>query len=258
MKYPFKHKLKRLLIKFKLWKLILPFYRKLIRFSLNYKKESKRLIKFYSQFIKPGDLCFDIGAHAGDMTEIFVKLGAKVVTIEPQSECIKYFKEKFKKNPKVIVIEKGVANQEGKLRLFISEESSARSTFSKKNMKKRCSILRWNKEKIVPVTTLDNLIKEFGLPKYCKIDVEGFEYRVLKGLTQLIPYISFQNNSIDGTKKCLNYLSSLGYKQFNANFGGTEELSFPEWMTTDELFKKNLEFGDEFLRGYIHVRFLKN
>ncbi|HRD74433.1 MAG TPA: hypothetical protein PK264_00620 [Hyphomicrobiaceae bacterium] len=38
----------------------------------------------YSRFVKPGDLAFDIGAHVGDRTASFLRLGARVVALEPQ------------------------------------------------------------------------------------------------------------------------------------------------------------------------------
>jgi hypothetical protein len=44
----------------------------------------------------------------------------------------------------------------------------------------------------VEVSTLDALIDSFGIPSFCKIDVEGYEYEVLKGLTQPIPSLSFE------------------------------------------------------------------
>ncbi len=45
---------------------------------------SKYCDEFYSQFIRPGDLVFDIGANRGDRTEVFVQMGARVVAAEPQ------------------------------------------------------------------------------------------------------------------------------------------------------------------------------
>ena len=147
---------------------------------------------FYSQFIKPGDLCFDIGAYRGGRTEVFLKFGARVVAVEPQEKCIKYLQKKFGKEPRFTLIGKGISDKEGELTLSICEEADGISTFSDKWKIGRFSNYKWNKKKIVSCTTLDNLIKEFGLPVFCKIDVEGFEFQVLNGLSHPIPNISFE------------------------------------------------------------------
>jgi hypothetical protein len=39
---------------------------------------------FFARFLKPGDLAFDIGAHVGDRTAAFRRLGARAVAVEPQ------------------------------------------------------------------------------------------------------------------------------------------------------------------------------
>ncbi|CAA9326259.1 MAG: hypothetical protein AVDCRST_MAG90-1251, partial [uncultured Microvirga sp.] len=38
----------------------------------------------YGRFLREGDLAFDIGAHVGDRTSSFRRLGARVVALEPQ------------------------------------------------------------------------------------------------------------------------------------------------------------------------------
>ncbi len=40
--------------------------------------------RLYAQFVRPGDLVFDVGAHVGDRVASFRRLGARVVAIEPQ------------------------------------------------------------------------------------------------------------------------------------------------------------------------------
>ena len=40
--------------------------------------------RLYREFIRPGDLVFDVGAHVGDRIASFRRLGAKVVAVEPQ------------------------------------------------------------------------------------------------------------------------------------------------------------------------------
>ena len=34
--------------------------------------------------------------------------------------------------------------------------------------------------------------KEFGKPAFCKIDVEGYEYKVIKGLSEPLNTVSFE------------------------------------------------------------------
>jgi len=191
-----------------IWQFLEPIHLALVR-----PKTRKNLWNFYSQFIKSGSLCFDVGANIGNHTEVLVKLGARVIAVEPQSNCIKYLKKRFKNNSQVTIIEKGLADKEGELKLYICEEAPTISTFSERwKANPLWKGYRWNKEKIISVTTLDNLIEIFGLPDYCEIDVEGYENKVLKGLTKHIPIIYFEPN--DDTEKNIKYLRSLGYKNF--------------------------------------------
>lgn len=77
------------------------------------------------------------------------------------------------------------------MELYICKDAPGISTFSEK-YKINFPDYRYDKKEKVQVVTLDDLIKEYGLPKYCKIDVEGFEWKVLKGLTRPIPYVSIE------------------------------------------------------------------
>jgi hypothetical protein len=48
------------------------------------KSDHKTLL---SEFIRPGDLAFDVGANIGDRTDLMLSLGANVVAFEPQPIC---------------------------------------------------------------------------------------------------------------------------------------------------------------------------
>lgn len=222
-----------------------------------HKASQRKMLNFYLQFIKKGDLCFDIGAHKGNRTAIFLKLRARVVAVEPQESCIKYLQSKFGKNPNFVLVEKGLANKEEEFTMSICEKEDSISTFSKKWKTGRLSNYKWNKKKLVQVTTLDALIKEFGLPVFCKIDVEGFEYQVLKGLSRPIKYLSFEftKEFLDDTNICIDYLLSLGYTQFNCSIGESMQLLFPAWVTAGNLLKKLNSIEDNLLWGDIYTRF---
>src|SRR3990170_9003057 len=82
---------------FSVW--IRKFHRSLfhkISSSLYYRWKKKRMRKFYLQFIKPGTLCFDIGASVGFFSEAFLDLGAKVIAVEPIDENFKRLNERLR------------------------------------------------------------------------------------------------------------------------------------------------------------------
>ncbi len=257
--------MKLILIKCRLLSFVQPIYEALISLLPNichqrekeYRERQEKMLKFYSQFIKKGDAVFDIGAHRGNRTEIFLRLGARVVAVEPQKRCIKYLQSKFGKEPNFILVKKGLSDKEGKLTIFVCGEADTISTFSEKWKTGRFSNYKWNKQEIVPVTTLDNLIKEFGIPSFCKIDVEGYELKVLKGLSKPIPYLSFEftKEFFEDAKACLDHLISLGYWQFNFSLSGSMEFFFPRWESSKEIIQKTSLIKDKLLWGDIYAKF---
>ena len=154
----------------------------------------RKMLRFYSQFISKGDLCFDIGANTGNRTEAFLKLGATVVAVEPQDICMRKLLNKYRNNNKIFLVHKALGAKEGKGNLILSNSHTV-SSMSKEWIDcikdsdmffTSTSAFQWNKTVSVPITTLDKLIEKYGNPAVCKIDVEGFEYQVIKGLSQPI------------------------------------------------------------------------
>jgi FkbM family methyltransferase len=227
----------------------------------------KRLLKFYSQFIKKGDLCFDIGANLGSRTEAFLKLGARVVAVEPQDSCIEKLKKKYGNNKEVTLIKEAVGDSLGMGELMISDTHTV-STMSKKWIDSLKSsnmffvpteAFEWQTSKKIEVTTLDKLIKEFGRPAFCKIDVEGYEYEVLRGLTQPIEVISFEfmptQEFILSAIDTVKHLASIGKVEFNYAVGESTKLVLKKWVGSDEISsilsdlpKKISVFGDIYAR----------
>ena len=85
------------------------------------------------------------------------------------------------------------------------------------------------------------MIKKYGMPHFCKIDVEVFEYEVLRGLSQPIPYLSFEFavESLEQTKQCIAHLKTLGYTKFNLAMAERDRWLFEDWQSAD-LFTENL------------------
>lgn len=206
----------------------------LIKYPFNLKANKN----FYSQFIGNNKLFFDIGANIGFKTKVFRDIGVKVIAIEPQKDCLKILSNKFKEDNQVVLVDKGISNQKGNLKIKISSTSSGVSTFSDKWQKEgRFNKYVYDKEQNVDMITMDDLINDYGIPDFCKIDVEGYEYEVISGLTKKIPCISFEFTSefFDNTIKILNFLKNLGFEKFNFGTGETMNLKLKEWIDVENI-----------------------
>jgi FkbM family methyltransferase len=192
-------------------------------------------INFYKQFIQPGNLVFDVGANVGNRIDAFLALEAKVVAVEPQPACITILEQKFAES---IHIEKlGLGSQPGQLEMQIANDSTI-STFSNQfieaTKKGRFSSYNWNQTITVPITTLEHLIQQYGIPQFCKIDVEGFELPVLEGLQSAIPFLSFEYcvpEMLEQALACTERLHQIAPAgMFNYSVAETMQLAEHHWM----------------------------
>ncbi len=203
---------------------------------------SRAHLAFYRQFIRPGDLCFDVGAHVGNHVRTMLKLGARVVAVEPQPNFQGMLRRLYGGNPKFTLIDQALADAPGEAELFVSSRTPTVTTLSRDWMKavKRADsfdIVSWDQTITVPVTTLDALIMRHGLPAYCKIDVEGFEHTVLSGLSAAIPSLSFEYipAAVQVAHDCLDRLVSLGDYSFNVSIGEQMRFELPAWSDASVL-----------------------
>jgi len=201
---------------------------------------------FYKSLLPPNQLCFDVGANVGGRTKAFLETGAKIVCIEPQSLFFEYLKKQFKLNSNVFLEKLAVGEKSEILNIQISSIFPTLSTLAGEQWIKNTINssdfplkINYDKEERVRVETLDYLIDKYGLPYFCKIDVEGFEYQVLQGLSQSIPLLSFEffNYDMNNTKLCLDRLLDLEYGKFNWSIGEHQQFEMPAWSNSVDLLK---------------------
>jgi len=236
-----------------------------IEFYIPSKKRSeidRKRKQFYSNFLTSKDLFFDIGANYGNRIKPILKLGASVVAVEPQQECVNFLKKVYGR--RISIVPKGAGSSDGQETFFISNASTL-SSFSKKWIKLaqtsgRFNEYSWDKKETIEMTTLDKLIQDFGLPQFIKIDVEGYELEVLKGLTKPINFISFEYavpEQLIELEDCLLRLDEIyeGHIDCNYSIGESMELFLSEWISVKEfiiIMKSNdfekTSFGDIYVK----------
>jgi hypothetical protein len=93
--------------------------------------------------------------------------------------------------------------------------------------------VHWKTATTTPVTTLDALIEQYGRPAFCKIDVEGYELAVLRGLSQPLPALSFEYipAALELAYGCLERLGQLGRYEFNYFEGESHRWQSSHWLS---------------------------
>lgn len=203
---------------------------------------NRRLLRFYAAFIRPGDLCFDIGAHVGARTRLWMRLGANVVAVEPQPLLAGWLRRMLGGSPQATVVECAIAAHPGEVTLHISQRTPTVSTLSPQWMRQvqqtdSFRSVRWDEATTISAVTLDQLIQIHGMPAFCKIDIEGYEHEALLGLSHPIAALSVEYipAARDIAIACVDRLNDLGDYRFNWSEGERHILQSGSWLGPDQM-----------------------
>ena len=171
------------------------------------------------------NLIFDIGYNKGEFTKVCFQMypACKVVGVEANTSLI----YNTPQTPQLTLINKLASNAGGeKKNFYIDSEQDGISTaciefiqnsrFTKGSKNLEPESGQWDTKTSVSTITLDEMVEEFGSPDLIKVDVEGYEYEVLSGLTQKHGKICWEwhEEQFDTLLKTIEYLLKVGYTEF--------------------------------------------
>ena len=166
-------------------------------------------------------LLFDIGANKGDATQAGLNLGYKVIAIEP-SRMYGELAGNFINNPNVTPLKYAVSDSDFQTVEFYEADEDGLSTLNKDWLTAESMPYAGKPFRTIQVLaiTMDTLVKKHGKPDLTKIDVEGGEWNVFRGMTQHYGELTFEWTlaTLDQHQEQLAYLSSLGYTEVAPQF----------------------------------------
>jgi FkbM family methyltransferase len=141
----------------------------------------REVIAWYRQYLQPGMWVVDIGAHVGYHTIRFAKLvgrNGKVIAFEPCGPSFEILKQNVQRArlSNVVLERKAVGDQNGCITLYISPSRAGNTLISGK----------YHEYCQVEITTLDDYFNDNVTLDLVKIDVEGTEPAVLRGMQSLL------------------------------------------------------------------------
>jgi FkbM family methyltransferase len=167
------------------------------------------------------------------------------VAVEPDEANQQILKEKFLRyrlaRKQVSIVGKALSDKATVETMWIDEPGSAKNTLSQKwvtilidDEKRLGHSLDFGQRKEIETTTLEQLVIAHGLPFFVKIDVEGYELAVLKGMQRPVPFLSFEVNLPEFMAEGLECVSRLGSLaadgKFNYAADCTQGLVLEEWL----------------------------
>ncbi len=145
----------------------------------------KEALKLLVSTLRAGDVFYEIGASAGIFTVLLAKAGAQVFAFEPMSENYDRLQENLELNGIINVhsFRMGLADWNGEGRLFVAGQNGI--SLGARLLGAPTGRGRYE---VVEVHEGDQLreVENLPCPRAVHIDVEGYEYAVIRGLRQTL------------------------------------------------------------------------
>jgi FkbM family methyltransferase len=171
-----------------------------------YEREVQEAI---DQIVRPGDICYDLGASIGYMTLLMSRKARQVYSFEPAPHAVAEMKRHLAVNSmnNVSIVPSPVSNAVRNVRFCLTDGAYGSAI---NDTETRWPILQ------LQATTLDLFIHDHPVPDFLKMDVEGEEAAVLDGAKDLLgrrkTSICCEVHNREAAVSVLGTLARFGYQ----------------------------------------------
>ena len=180
------------------------------------------------KYVKPGDVCLDIGAHVGMYTiplALRIGLDGQVISFEPNEKCFNALLRNISFNnlKNVTALRMAISSKDTKIPFYCRPDTDQHSIYEKTPF----ATPKGQYTIEVEAARIDTLVSNGTIPKpdFIKIDIEGGEIEAIHGLKDTAKYVraivvevhekrlqaAGYTNPFD---EIINFLKDLGFSEF--------------------------------------------
>jgi len=168
------------------------------------------------------DLIFDVGAHKGEDSDFYLRLGYRVVAIEAHPKLADHLRKRFGNEIRVgryTLVENAIGKTNQKIAFYINKKISFWGTADPKWVDRNKRMGAPSEEITVESVRFSDILKTYGCPHYLKIDIEGADMLCVNALFEIEcrpKYISIESTKVSWMDLLneLNTLKKLGFTRF--------------------------------------------
>jgi FkbM family methyltransferase len=170
------------------------------------------------------DLIFDAGSHTGQDTAFYLKKGFRVVAIEADPSLCEHLEQRFRRaihNHRLTIVNKAIASEQGLVSFYRNLDESVWGTIDSEWVERNDRLGTKSEAITIEATTMPDLLRQFGVPYFLKIDIEGLDIVALGGLATASSrpkYVSIESDkdSFKTLRREIRKFVELGYDRFKA------------------------------------------
>lgn len=166
------------------------------------------------------DLIYDVGMHDGKDTENYLADGFRVLAIDADPDLVSKAQERFKQeiaSGKLTILNVGISIKASVEKFWICEPKSVWNSFDR-SIASRNGYAHHSID--IPTRPFADILQQFGVPMYLKIDIEGRDILCLEALQgmPLPKFVSAEDGGPEpdtGIPRVLTAMHAAGYRYFN-------------------------------------------
>lgn len=206
-------------------------------------------------------LIIDVGMHVGKDTEFYLAKGFRVVAIEADPRHVAAVEERlasYVADGRLTILNVAIQTYDGETDFFVNPDHDDWGTVSEAFVERNVEVYGSRHERMtVKCTRFANVLREFGVPYYLKVDIEGLDDLCLEALLEFDTaprFVSIEpdQKSFEGAFGELALMWRLGYRDFKiVNQANNREVRCPqpprEGVFVDQRFDGHTSgpFGEE-------------